>query len=64
VTTPDLAAVERAAITIEVDASGGVSFIVSGDEGRARDIAVFVMEKVIGTQRPEDFLGTKEYEVQ
>jgi hypothetical protein len=44
-----------------VDATGTVSFIVAGEAG-AKNIAEFVMRKVIETQPPDNYLGTKEYE--
>lgn len=56
--------IERATITIEVDATGGVSFTVLGEPGRAKNIAEFVMRKVIKTQRLGNYLGTKEYQHQ
>lgn len=53
--------ITSATITIEVDATGGVNFIVMGDDGPAKDIADAIMKDVIATQRAENYLGRQDY---
>jgi hypothetical protein len=55
--------ITSATITIEVDdVRRTVNLIVSGDEGRAKDVAKAVLEKLAAEGEPESFRGREEHE--
>jgi hypothetical protein len=56
--------ITSATITITVDDTAKtVNFTVSGDEGRAKNIAKYVLA-LIDAQTPENFLGREEHQLQ
>jgi hypothetical protein len=54
--------ITSATITITVDDTAKtVNFTVSGDEGRAKNIAKYVLAMIVA-QTPENFLGREEHQ--